>query len=192
MRGRGLSVVHTREPGGTRFAEAIRHILLDPSHEVQPLAELLLYEAARAQHTQERLLPALKKGSTVVCERFTLATLVYQGAGRGIPTTLIRKLNRIATDGLKPDLTIVLDVPDREFHRRQSKPADRLELESRKFRDRVREGYRRFARSEPKTALIDAARPLKAVHQDIWARAERNLPLAPPLSRKRQRVGVKA
>lgn len=178
LRERGLSVVHTREPGGTRFAEAIRRVLLDPSHTVQPLAELLLYEAARAQHTQERLLPALRAGRAVVCERYTLATLVYQGAGRGIAKPLIRTLNRIATGGLEPDLTLVLDVPDREFHRRKTAPADRLELESRKFRERVRLGYHTLARRRPRTALIDAARKVEDVHQDIWARVERLLPRA--------------
>ena len=175
LRSRGLSVVHTREPGGTGFAEAIRRILLDPRHKVQPLAELLLYEAARAQHTQERLVPALKAGAVVVCERYTLATLVYQGEARGLDIPMIRRLNAIATGGLKPDLTLVLDVPDREFHRRQSRRADRLELESRRFRRRVRKGYRRLAKTEPRTALIDADRPLEAVHEEIRERVLKSI-----------------
>ncbi len=176
LRGRGLPVVHTREPGGTSFAEAIRRVVLDPAHTVQPVAELLLYEAARAQHTEELLRPALEKGASVVCERYTLATLAYQGAGRGLDVALIRRLNRIATGGLVPDLTVVLDVPDREFHKRQIGPADRLELESRDFRGRVRAGYRRFAKSEPKTALVDATRTVDLVHAAIWERVERVLP----------------
>src|SRR5438046_2406772 len=90
LRERGFSVVHTREPGGTSFAEAIRKILLDDSHRVDPLAELLLYEAARAQHTKEKLLPALEQGQTVIAERYTLATLAYQGFARGLDLGLIR------------------------------------------------------------------------------------------------------
>ncbi|MBI4349727.1 MAG: dTMP kinase [Elusimicrobia bacterium] len=178
LREAGLPVVHTREPGGTRFAEAIRRVVLDPAHEVVPLAELLLYEASRAQHTDEVLRPALARGTAVVCERYTLATLAYQGAGRGLPFPLIRRLNRIATGGLNPDLTVVLDVPDREFHRRSLGTADRLERESRRFRDRVREGYRRFAQSEPRTALVDATRSVPEVHAAIWERVERLLPRA--------------
>ena len=186
LRSRGLAVVHTREPGGTRFAEAIRRVLLDPRHEVRPLAELLLYEAARAQHTQEKLAPALSAGAIVVCERFTLATLVYQGAGRGLSMPLLRRLNAIATGGLKPDLTLVLDVPDREFHRRQSRRADRLELESRHFRQRVREGYRRLARTEPRTALLDGDRALGDVQADIWRH------VASLLRLRRGNAGVKS
>lgn len=176
LRERGLEVVHTREPGGTRFAEAIRRVLLDPAHQVTALAELLLYEASRAQHTQEVLRPALTRGTAVVCERYTLATLVYQGAGRGLPVPLIRRLNRIATGGLAPDLTVVLDVPDREFHRRGNGTADRLERESRAFRDRVREGYRRFARRAPRTAVVDATQSREAVHAAIWRLVERLSP----------------
>ena len=176
VRAKGRSVVHTRDPGGTGFAEAIRKVLLDPKHEVDPLAELLLYEAARAQHTQERLLPALRAGSTVVCERYTLATLVYQGFARSLPLPLIRRLNRIATGGLQPDLTVVLDVPDREFRRRDpSRRHDRLEREPDAFRRRVRRGYRALAASEPRTVLIDADRPQAAVHADVLRRAAKVL-----------------
>lgn len=191
LRERGLEVVHTREPGGTGFAEAIRKVVLDPKHKVSPLAELLLYEAARAQHTDELLRPALEAGSVVICERFTLATLVYQGAGRALPEALIRRLNRIATGGTSPDLTLVLDVPDREFHKRRTRRADRLELESRDFRDRVREAYRRLAKSEPRTALLDGDRPLEEIQADLLRRVERILPLAPALS-QRERVEGRA
>ncbi|MBI4425358.1 MAG: dTMP kinase [Elusimicrobia bacterium] len=175
LRERGLAVLHTREPGGTGLAEAIRKVLLDTRYTVRPLTELMLYEAARAQHTEDALRPALREGRVVVSERYTLATLAYQGAGRALPEPLIRRLNRIATSGLEPDLTLILDVPDREFHRRLTRRADRLELESRRFRERVREGYRRLARSERRTFLIDADRPVDAVRRDVLRLVERVL-----------------
>lgn len=174
LRREGRPVVHTREPGGTRFAEAIRGVLLDPRHQVAPLAELLLYEAARAQHTEERLRPALRRGATVVCERYTMATLVYQGRARGLPLRLVRALNKTATRGLRPDLTVVLDVPDREFRRRDpSRRRDRLERESAAFRAKVRAGYRRLARLEPRTVLIDGTSPADAVHAEVLRLARR-------------------
>jgi len=169
----GRQVVHTREPGGKEvdFAEAIRKLLLDPRHDVDPVAELLLYEAARAQHVQKLVLPAVTKGAVVVCERFTLATLAYQGHARGLAMPMVRKLNRIATGGFNPDLTLVLDIPDREFRRRApDREYDRLELESSIFRRKVAKAYRKLAGSEPKTALVDADRDPSVVHVDIVER----------------------
>lgn len=171
LRGKGLRALHTREPGGTFFAEAIRKILLDPRNKVHPLSELLLYEAARAQHTQEILLPALRAGKIIVCERYTLATLAYQGFGRGLSLPLVRALNAAATSGLSPDLTLVLDIPDARFlDRATSRKPDRLELESRRFRLTVAKAYRKLARTEPRTILIDADRPKAAVHDEILRR----------------------
>lgn len=168
LRGQGLRVIHTREPGGTSFAEAIRKILLDPNHKVHPVAELLLYEAARAQHTHELLLPYLKSGSVVICERYTLATLVYQGFARGLGMAMIRSLNKIASAGLAPDLTIVLDIPESEFSVRDPGRAhDRLEKESEIFRRKVRKGYQTLAKKEPKTFAINADRDLDKVRQAI-------------------------
>ena len=177
LKSKGIPCVHTREPGGTGFAEAIRHILLDPKHEVEPLAELLLYEAARAQHTAERLRPALAAGRVVLSERYSLATDVYQGLARGLGTGLTRRLSRIATGGLEPDLTFVLDVPDREFSRRdRARRHDRLERESRAFRRRVREGYRRLARGRRRTVVLDGTQGADAVRAAIWRRVEPLLP----------------
>lgn len=168
LRRRGTPVVHTREPGGTSFAEAIRRILLSPRHKVEPLAELLLYEAARAQHTNERILPSLRAGKTVVCERYTLATLAYQGWARGLSLPLIGRLNAIATGGLEPDLTIVLDIPESQFESRdRSRRRDRLELESSAFRRRVREGYRRLSRRRKKVVLLNGRRPLDELRKEI-------------------------
>jgi dTMP kinase len=167
-----IGVVHTREPGGTSFAEEIRRILLDPEHRVEPLAELLLYEAARAQHTEETLRPALRAGKLVVCERYTLSTLVYQGFARGLDLGAVRKANRLATGGLLPDLTIVFDIPDRAFTERDAtRRPDRLEREPGSFRRRVRLGYRRL---KPRGAMaIDGRRPLEEIHETIFDRVRR-------------------
>lgn len=174
LRRRGREVVHTREPGGTRFAEAIRRLVLMPGVHVEPLAELLLYEAARAQHTNEKIRPALKRGAVVLCERYTMATAVYQGHARGLDQALISKLNRIATGGLKPGLTIVLDVPETEFHaRKRRRKADRLELEPQEFRRRVREGYRK----QKGAAHLNGRRPISEVRADIRRLVERKLGL---------------
>lgn len=168
LRADGLKVVHTREPGGTGFAEAIRKILLDPKHSVHPMAELFLYEAARAQHTQDVLFPALRKGAVVVCERYTLATLVYQGRGRGIPAPIVRQMNRLATGGLAADITLVLDIPETEFSRRDVRRAhDRMEKENERFRRKVRGGYRALAKSEPRTYLLDSTEPMDRVEKEI-------------------------
>jgi len=174
LRRRKIPFIHTREPGGTRSAEAIRAVLLDPGLKVAPLAELLLYEASRAQHTREKILPALERGVWVLCERYSLATMAYQGCARGLSMPMIRTLDRIATGGLRPDLTVVLDIPEAEFAARdRSRRLDRLELESAAFRKRVREGYRRLARRLPGCVLVNGRRPLAEVREDIARRVEK-------------------
>jgi len=168
LRTRGLRVVHTREPGGTKFAEAVRKILLSNDYVVQPLAELLLYEAARAQHTQDVLLPALRRGATVVSERYTMASLAYQGLGRRLGLPLVRRLNDIASSRLRPDLTLILDIPESCLKTRDpSRQLDRLEKESFTFHRRVRRAYLLLSKSEPRTKLVDADRPSANVRRDI-------------------------
>jgi len=168
LRRSGIRCLHTREPGGTGLAEAIRDVLLDPCRQVTPLAELFLYEASRAQHTREKILPALERGCWVLSERYSLATLAYQGYARCLPLPMIRTLDRIATGGLKPDLTVVLDIPESEFTSRdRRRRLDRLERESRSFRKRVREGYRRLARLEAGCVLINGRRPVAVVRDEI-------------------------
>jgi dTMP kinase len=150
---------------------------LNPDHRVHPLAELFLYEASRAQHTHELIRPALNAGRLVLCERYSLATLVYQGCARGLPLPLIRRLNRIATGGLRPNLTLVLDIPEREFgNRKRRRLNDRLEKESSVFRRKVRMGYRRLVRREPNAYLIDADRDVKEVEQEALERVRRIIP----------------
>ena len=169
--------IHTREPGGTKLAEAIRGVLLDCKFPVDPLAELFLYEASRAQHTREKILPALQRGTWVLCERYSLATLAYQGYARRLPLPMVRTLDRVATGGLRPDLTVVLDIPESEFAGRdRSRKLDRLERESRRFRRLVREGYRRLARKEPRCVLLDGGQGLAQVHQEIARLVERLRP----------------
>lgn len=147
----GFNAVHTREPGGTVVAEALRKILLAPKNKIFPLAELLLYEASRAQHTEEIIRPAIDSGKVIICERYADASVAYQGFGRNIDKKIIFKLNEIATAGLVPDLTILFDIDikkglDRAFLRGK----DRLENENLQFHRRVRNGYRWLAKKFPK------------------------------------------
>jgi dTMP kinase len=167
-------VLHTREPGGTPIAEAVRTVLLNPALKVCPVAELLLYEASRAQHVDEMIAPALSKGMFVVCERFTMSTDAYQGVGRGLGLKTTGTLNAIASAGVKPDLTILIDVPESEFVRRDTARAlDRLEREKASFRRRVRAGYLRLAKSRPRTIVIDGRLSPGDVHRLIMAAVQR-------------------
>ncbi|MFI5348186.1 MAG: dTMP kinase [Elusimicrobiota bacterium] len=170
LRARGLTVLHTREPGGTSVAEGVRAVLLNPQLQIDPVAELFLYEASRAQHVAEKIRPALARGETVVCERFTMSTDAYQGVARGLGLKTTRTLNAVATGGLKPDLTVVLDIPVDEFDSRDQKRAlDRLEREHVSFRVAVRKGYRALAKA-PKTVLIDATKPAEEIHRLILSK----------------------
>ena len=165
----GFKVVHTREPGGTSLAEFLRGVLLHGPDNIAPLTELLLYSAARAQHTIEKIKPAVAEGKIVICERFTDATVAYQGYGRNLNLEVIRRLNAIATEGFKPDITVVLDLPVSLGLKRMSKrEKDRLERENRRFHERVRKGYLRIARAEPKRVkVLGAAGSIKEVHSAI-------------------------
>ncbi|MEW6555953.1 MAG: dTMP kinase [Elusimicrobiota bacterium] len=143
----GFDIVHTREPGGTLFSETIRKILLNPKNRICPLAELLFYEACRAQHTKELILPAIKSGKIVICERYADASVAYQGFGRGLDIETIMQLNKIATDGCEPDLTIYFDADIKKgLARAQKRGKDRLENENYLFHKKVRNGYRWLAK----------------------------------------------
>lgn len=169
LRAQGHPVVHTREPGGTSFAEEVRRILLSTEHRVTPVAELLLYEASRAQHTEERLRPALAEGGVVVCERYTLSTTVYQGHARGLDMKTVETANKLATGGLRPDVTFVLDVTDTEFSSRDAgRVHDRLESEPAAFRRRVREGYRKA--KGPGVVHLDGRLPVEDIQKAMQAR----------------------
>jgi dTMP kinase len=175
LKAAGRPVLHTREPGGTAAAEAIRKVLLDPRLHVSPTAELFLYEASRAQHTDEVLRPALAAGKVVVCERYTMSTDAYQGVARGLGLGVTGPLNRAATRGLKPGLTVVIAVPSRAFTSRDRKrKLDRLERENASFRRKVRDAYRRLAARDG-AVLLDGDRSIQDLHEDILRRVLRRL-----------------
>ncbi|MDR0291580.1 MAG: dTMP kinase [Elusimicrobium sp.] len=166
----GYSVLLTREPGGTPVAESIRKILLDPANRVTPRAELLLYEASRAQHTEEKIVPALAEGKIVICERYTMSSCAYQGYGRGIDMELINTANNIATNGLTPDLTLVFLMSDKYFLKRgEYLFSDRLELEKDEFRNKMRQGYKELVKKTPNAVLIDADNTVEEIHAKVLA-----------------------
>jgi dTMP kinase len=164
--GLGHKVRLTREPGGTYLSEKIRAILLDPKSEIEPLTELFLYETSRAKHTLKVILPALKTGEIIVSDRYTMSTTAYQGYGRGLDLKTVETLNRIATMGLKPDLTIVFDVPDKVFKQRECRGNDRMELQGASFRLKVNRAYKRLS-SRPGVKKVDASAPIEAVHAEV-------------------------
>jgi dTMP kinase len=163
-------VLYTREPGGTPAGEAVRALVLDPAHRGMAVeTELLLMFAARAQLVREVLQPALASGRWVLCDRFTDASYAYQGGGRGVDAARIAELERIATGGLKPDLTLLLDLPVAHGRARASQrgDADRIEAERDEFFERVRTAYLVRARAEPQRFhVIDASRSADDVLRD--------------------------
>ncbi|HET7602577.1 MAG TPA: dTMP kinase [Gemmatimonadales bacterium] len=166
----GHDVVPVREPGGTGPAELARQALLDPSSELDPETELLFVAAARAHLVQAVIRPALQAGRTVVSDRYDLSTMAYQAAGRGLPADMVTAVNRTATRGLTPDLTLVLDVPPGEGRRRQlavGKGTDRFEREDAAFHERVRTAYQ--AASGAGIVHIDATATPQAVLAAAWA-----------------------
>ena len=172
LRRAGHSVIETREPGGTALGERIRELLLSPAGRIDPLAELLLMFAARAAHIEQVIRPALDSGRWVVCDRFTDASHAYQGGGRGLSVTTIDTLARVVQGDLRPDLTLLLDVPLEISAERQAGRGapDRFERESGDFFGRVREAYLQLAAREPqRIRLINAARSLEQVQADIRA-----------------------
>ncbi|OQA56676.1 MAG: Thymidylate kinase [Candidatus Omnitrophica bacterium ADurb.Bin277] len=164
FRRKDRSVVLLREPGGTKVSEAIRAILLDKRNKkLSDATELFLYLAARSQIVREKILPALKKGKVVICDRFEDSTLAYQGYGRKLPFALIRDMNRVVRGTLKPMLTFVLDVDIRRGLQRGGR-YDRIERESFSFHQRVRSGFLKLAEQEPeRMTVIDGSRPLPEV-----------------------------
>lgn len=171
---KGYSVLITREPGGTVIGDQIREVLLKRQNKkLVPLAELLLYEASRAQHVQEKIKPALQKGKMVISDRYSDASTVYQGVARALSTGLTDQLNRIATQNLKPHLTLVLDCPvhmglKRVVQRTSSSHLDRIEQEKISFHQKVRQGYLRLAKKEPhRVKVIDTTGSTEKIHGDI-------------------------
>jgi dTMP kinase len=171
----GVDVVLTREPGGTRLGERLRDLLLaQDSPAIDPLVDALLFNAARAQLVAEVIRPALESGRVVVCARFADSTLAYQGYGAGVEIDALRELETVATGGLQPDRTILLDLPAEAGLRRKA-PDDHTRFEAAfdlEFHRRVRAGFLELARREPaRFAVIDAGRPIDTVFADVLAEA---------------------
>jgi dTMP kinase len=177
LRAKGHRALVTHEPGGTRAGEAIRSIFLDPAVSLDVAAELLLVLADRAQHVREKLRPAVAAGDIVISDRYSDSTTAYQGYGRGFDLNLLGDLNRLASDGMKPDMTIVLDVAvetglerTRARVRGATRGPDRFEGQDNEFHRRVRQGFLAIAREEPdRVIVVDAARPLEEVSAEVLA-----------------------
>jgi len=168
---KGYKVILTEEPGGTQLGLKIRDMLLSvENRDMTPLTELLLYNASRAQHIKEVILPALRKGTIVITDRFTDSTVAYQGYGRGIGSKIIGALETIVTEGLRPDITFLLDL-DVETGLMRNKginKTDRLELEDVEFHKKVRDGYLRIAAEETeRIKLIDASEDIEEIQRKI-------------------------
>jgi dTMP kinase len=186
LQARGVPVLDTVEPDGTAVGVRIRYLLGEVSP-LDPLTECLLFVAARAEHTRRVIRPALAAGRVVLCDRYGDSTAAYQGYGRGVPIESIAELNRIATDGLAPDLTLVLDLEAAEGLRRArarsgvepgGDPFERLGLE---FHERVRKGYWAIRDREPERVfLIEADRPSDVVAREVRGLVHRHLGLGGP------------
>jgi dTMP kinase len=178
LREQGFDVLNTREPGATKVGMRLRAILLDTAHAGMSMrAETLLYAADRAEHVAEVITPALRRGAVVVTDRYVDSSLAYQGAGRGQPLQDVERLNRWATGGLVPDLTILLDLPPAAGLGRRARSADRLEAEPTEFHERVRAGFRALAQAAPERYLVlDATRPAAELSQEIQERVQEMLP----------------
>ena len=175
----GYAALVTREPGGTPLAEQIREIVLDPATEnLDLVAELFLFEAARAQHVAERVRPALADGVIVICDRYTDSTTAYQGGGRSMNIGLVEELHHRATGGLEPDVTFLLEVPLDEGLKRASarNPADRMEQEAPEFHDRVRRTFEMIAdRDSQRVVRVDGMQPIEAISEEIWGHVTKRM-----------------
>jgi dTMP kinase len=183
LRAEGYDVFESAEPGGTAIGRQIRRILLDPAnHELAPMAELLLMFAARAQNVEQWILPALGAGKIVVSDRFTDSTLAYQGAARGLGEQVVRQVDQIACHGLKPDLTICIDIDTetglaRARNRADASAESRIEDQAIEFHRKVRAAYQRLAESEPRRfRLIDGSGDRAAVARRVWDQVAPLLP----------------
>src|SRR5690242_4768584 len=177
LRGLGRMVLETAEPGGTAIGREIRRILLDAANqELSPSAELLLYFASRAQNVDEWIRPALARGEVVLADRFTDSSLVYQGCGRGLGTDAVLALDRVACRGLKPDLTLLVDIDVEtslaRAHARNASTAageTRMDEQSLEFHRKVYEAYQALAAREPKRIRkVDGRASIEKIEQEIW------------------------
>lgn len=171
LRELGIEVVHAREPGSTPFGERVRQLVLNETGiSIPPLSEMFLMLAARAAFVQDVVAPALAAGKVVIADRFELSTLAYQGAGRGLPLEEIVRCNHVATGGVTPHITFLLDLPPEEGVRRQiaaAKRPDRMEGEAAEFHRRVARGYRDLAAMVPGIVRVDASGTIDEVQRQV-------------------------
>ena len=190
LRRLGWAVIETREPGGTSVAEQIRDVMLNRGNEkLTPLTEAFLIMAARSQHVEEIIRPALAAGAVVLCDRFSDSTMAYQGYGRGLDLPSLRRLNRLATAGLTPDMTIVFDVPVAIGlqRRRAHRDTNRLVMESIAFHERVRKGFLQLTRREPRRMKIVNSGVSPAQVSDIVLELIERLLQRPALAHRRDK-----
>ncbi|MCX7785556.1 MAG: dTMP kinase [candidate division WOR-3 bacterium] len=170
LKEKSLPCIFTREPGGTEIGERIREILLDVKHkDMHPKTELLLYLASRAQHTYEKILPELQKGTIIITDRYALSSMAYQGGARELTFKLVSRFNKFATANLKPDLTILVDVPvNVGLERMGKRNLDRLEQEKIEFHEKIRNAYLKLAKKAPKKIWVfSGIKPETELHQEI-------------------------
>ncbi len=170
LRAQGVDPLVTFEPGGTAVSRRLRDVVLDPEARMSASTEFLLYSAARAQHVEELIAPALREGRTVLCDRFVASSLAYQGYGRGVDRGFIREVSRAVTGGLEPDLTLLYDIVPEEGLRRAGRRGrpDRLEQAGLDFHARVRNGYLTLARSDTRWHTLDASASEDALEAAAW------------------------
>lgn len=174
LRSRGLDIVTTHEPGGTPLGRRLREAFLETEETVAPMAELLLFAADRAQHVEMLIKPALEAGRIVISDRYADATFAYQGAGRGFNERTVNQIIRLATGGLRPDLTLFFDVSvERAMQRLSSRgngsaKQNRMDLETAEFYERVRRSYLRIAKREPRRFnIVDASGPIEETQKRV-------------------------
>lgn len=179
LENQGEKLMIVREPGGTDIGEKIREVLLSKkSMGMCSITELFLFEAARAQITEEKIKPALEEGTIVICDRFFDSTFAYQGYARGLGEDMVRSLNNIATAGLAPDITFFLDITVEEALKRRTsrgEAEDRMEAQGLKFQQDVRDGYIAASEKESRIVRIDASRTPEEIFSDIKAKIEEKL-----------------
>ena len=164
----GKEVVLTREPGGTKLGREIRKILLNPENLIPPIAELLLYEADRNIHVNNLIKPALESGKVVISDRYIYSTLAYQGYARGLDINLIKQLNQLAIENVKPDIVFLLDIPVELSLKRLGEKKDRIEGESKEFHEKLRRGFLDIAHQEKERFIvIDATKSKEEIFNQI-------------------------
>ncbi|MBT99167.1 MAG: dTMP kinase [Dehalococcoidia bacterium] len=170
---RGIDVLRTREPGGTSLGQSLRK-LLKSGEPMAPISELMLFEAARAQLVEQVIKPFLSEGGVVIADRFTSSTMAYQGYGRGLDRELIERLNREATSGLEPDLTVLLDLPvETALARKDHGDQDNFDGAPVDFHRKIRRGYSALAAADPEGWLVlDGQRPTEELGREIWSKVQ--------------------